>query len=97
MVVIMADYDGCFDCLFRFSPAVAGQTVDTAKEDESDLSRYSFVTNNTEDQEQIDALRAWLIKKTCNAATMFYCGSNRQSKVAAERPASSLLRRPCAA
>ena len=51
LVVIMADYDGCFDSLFRFSPAVSGQTVDESIEDKNLLARYTFVSNKPDEQE----------------------------------------------
>jgi len=82
LVVIMADYDGCFDSLFRFSPAVSGQTVDESIEDKNDLARYTFVSNKPDEQEYISALQEWLKQQTQNGETMLYCGSNRQSKKA---------------
>ena len=72
LVVIMADYDGCFDALFRFSPAVSGQTdLDTFdKECKPDEKAY------------IEALQEWLKQQTERSDAMLYCGSNRQSKKA---------------
>ena len=82
LVVIMADYDGCFDSLFRFSPAVSGQTVDESIPDVNDLARYTFVSNKPDEQEYISALQEWLKQQTKNGETMLYCGSNRQSRKA---------------
>ena len=82
LVVIMADYDGCFDALFKFSPAVAGQTEDEEIKDKADLDRYSFLGVDPDDAEHIKALKDWLVEKTSKAETMLYCGSNRQSKKA---------------
>ena len=74
LVVIIADYDGCFDSLFRFAPAVSGQTVDEKIKDTSDPARYMFLGNKPDDQEYISALQDWLVQQTNNAETMFYCG-----------------------
>ena len=85
LVVIMADYDGCFDALFRFSPAVSGQTVDESIEDENDASRYTFDKPCKDDEKAyIEALQEWLKQQTdrSDTMTMLYCGSNRQSKKA---------------
>ena len=83
LVVIMADYDGCFDALFRFSPAVSGQTVDESIEDKNDLTRYTFDKPCKPDEEAyIKALQEWLKQQTERSDTMLYCGSNRQSKFA---------------
>jgi hypothetical protein len=82
LVVVMADYDGCFDALFRFSPAVSNVTVDEKIEDEKDLKRYTFVNTKPDEEEYIKALQEWLRQKTERSDTMLYCGSNRQSKKA---------------
>jgi hypothetical protein len=82
LVVIMADYDGCFDALFRFSPAVSGQTEDESKE-VKDFDRYTFDKECKPDEEAyIKALQEWLKQQTERSDTMLYCGSNRQSKKA---------------
>ena len=85
LVVIMADYDGCFDALFRFSPAVSGQTVDKSIEDVNDPKRYpnGFDKPCKDDEKAyIDALQEWLKQQTERSDAMLYCGSNRQSKKA---------------
>ena len=83
LVVIMADYDGCFDALFRFSPAVSGQTEDQSIEEWSNLTRYTFDKPCKDDEKAyIEALQEWLKQQTERSDTMLYCGSNRQSKKA---------------
>ena len=85
LVVIMADYDGCFDALFRFSPAVSGQTVDKSIEDVNDPKRYpnGFDKPCKDDEKAyVEALQEWLKQQTERSDAMLYCGSNRQSKKA---------------
>jgi len=74
LVVIIADYDGCFDVLFRFSPVMA---IKGAKEE----------TEKTETEKKaadgLENLQAWLCQKTNDAGdVLFFVGSNRQSKLA---------------